>query len=228
MKLLSTLAVKGVLDELGPAFERARGVTIEIVFDPTAVMLPRIRAGEQADIAILTRDGIDRLIADGVLAAGSRLDLARSEVGIAVAAGARKPDISTVEAFRRTLLDAKSIVYSRAGASGIFFARLIDELGVAAEVNAKATIVPGGFTAETVAAGKAEIAVQQVSELMVVPGVDVVGALPQAIQEYLDFAGAVFAGAADEATGAELLRFLAGAEHAAVYKRRGLLGLTGS
>lgn len=226
MRAMSTLAVKGVLDELVPVFERTRSARIELSFDPTAAMLPRIHGGERADVTLLTRDGIERLIGEGVLKAGSRVDLARSRVGIAVRAGAAKPDISTPDAFRRALLAARSVVYSRAGASGIFFAKLIERLGIAREIEAKAVVVPAGFTAEVVAAGRAEIAVQQVSELMVVPGVDVVGPLPDEIQEYLDFAGGVFAGAAEAEAGAEFLRFLAGAGHAEVYRRRGLVPLT--
>lgn len=225
MKLMSTLAVKGVLDVLLPQFERESGRKVEISYDPTAAMIPRIDGGERADITILTTTGIDRLIAQGVLAAGSRVDLARSSVGIAVKQGARKPDISTPDAFRRALLDARSIVYSRAGASGIFFVKLIERLGIAREIEAKAVIVPAGFTGETVAEGKAEIAVQQVSELMVTPGVDLVGPLPHEYQEYLDFAGGVFASAPAAAEGASLLRFLAAPAHVDVYRRCGVTQL---
>lgn len=225
MKLMSTLAVKGVLDELLPRFKRESGRKVEISYDPTAAMIPRIDGGERADVTILTTTGIDRLIANGVLAAGSRVDLARSSVGIAVKQGARKPDISTPDAFRRALLDARSIVYSRAGASGIFFVKLIERLGIAREVEAKAVIVPAGFTGETVAEGKAEIAVQQVSELMVTPGIDLVGPLPHELQEYLDFAGGVFASAPEADLARQLLSFLAAPEHAEVYRRRGVTQL---
>lgn len=226
MRLMSTLAVKGVLDELVPEFERASGETVELVYDPTAAMLPRIHGGERADVTILTTDGIDRLIGEGVLAAGSRADLARSSVGIAVRQGAPKPDISTPELFRAALLDVRSIVYSRAGASGIFFVKLIERLGITREIEAKAVIVPAGFTGETVAAGKADIAVQQVSELMATPGVDLVGPLPHELQEYLDFAGGVFSARPKAKLGEQFLRFLAQPEHAAVYRRRGLSPLS--
>jgi len=225
MKLMSTLAVKGVLDELLPAFERASGHKVAISYDPTAAMIPRIDGGERADVTILTTTGIDRLIAQGVLAAGSRVDLARSSVGIAVRQGAPKPDIATPDAFRRALLAASSIVYSRAGASGIFFVKLIERLGIAREIEAKAVVVPAGFTGETVAEGKAEIAVQQVSELMVTPGIDLVGPLPHELQEYLDFAGGVFASAPEAAIARQFLSFLSAPEHAEVYRRRGVTQL---
>ena len=129
MRIMSTLAFRGALDELAPAYRAATGGKLEFQFDPTAVMLGRIKSGERADVALLTAAGIDDLTAVGVLATGSRVDIAVSEVGLAVKAGAPRPDISTPEAVRRTLLDAKSIVYSRAGASGVFFAGLIERAG---------------------------------------------------------------------------------------------------
>ena len=118
MKLLSTLGVIGVLKVVMSEWETANGVKVEASYDPTALMLERIAKGERADAAILTSAGVDTLIAQGVLAAGSRVDLARSLVGLAVKAGAPKPDLSTVEATKRSLLAARSIVYSRKGQSG--------------------------------------------------------------------------------------------------------------
>ena len=224
MKVFSTLGVKGALDVLIPRFELEHpGVEIEFVFDPTVLMLRRIKAGERADLALLTSEGIDQLIGEGVLVEGSRIDLAKSEVGIAVATGAAQPDISTVEALEASLLAAKSIVYSSTGASGIFFAKVIAQLGIADEVNRKATITAGGFTAQVVADGKAEIAIQQVSELMIIPGVDIVGPLPSELQERLIFSGGIFTGANDASPARDLVRFLVRAEHAGVYRSKGLL-----
>lgn len=222
MKLLSTLGVIGVLKVLRADWQAAAGVRIEASYDPTALMLERIRAGERADAAILTSAGIYTLISEGVIARGSRVDLARSLVGLAVRAGAPRPDISTVEATRRALLAAGSVVYSRKGQSGIFFAGLIERLGIADEVNARATIVDSGTTAEAVVAGLADLAVQQVSELMLVPGIEIVGALPPEIQDDLVFAGGVFAGAAHAAQARSLLRELADPRHAPVYRDKGL------
>ena len=113
---------------------------------------------------------------------GTRTDVALSFVGIAVKAGAPKPDISSLATFKAALLAARSVAYSKIGASGLFFAGLIERLGIAAEVNAKAVIVPSGFTAERLTSGEADLAVQQISELMVVPGIEVVGLLPAEIQ----------------------------------------------
>jgi molybdate transport system substrate-binding protein len=221
MRILSTLAVKAVLDEVVPQLQAQLG-QIEVSIDPTALVIKRITAGERADLAILTADGVATLCAAGILLTDSRQDLCVSAVGIAVRAGAPKPDIASTAAVRATLLAAKSIAYSRAGASGIFFAGLIERLGIADAVNRKAIIIPAGFTAALAADGRVELAIQQVSELMAVAGVDIVGALPDEINERLRFPGAVFVGAehADEAQ--SVLRFLARPAMADVYRRAGL------
>ncbi len=222
MKLLSTLGVIGVLRAVQAKCEAVAGTQIETSYDPTQLMLERIANGERADVAILTTAGIETLTKQGVLVAGSRVDLARSLVGLAVKSGAPKPDITTVEATKRALTDAKSVVYSRKGQSGIFFAGLIERLGIADAVNRRAIIVEAGTTAALVAQGQAEIAVQQVSELMIVPGIDIVGPLPGEIQDDLVFAGAVFAGSANAGAGQRLLEFLATPALAALYRDKGL------
>lgn len=188
-RILSTLAVMALLREWLPEAGEPRP---EVVFNPTARLMQQMAEGLTGDIAILTEAGIEELTARGVLAAGTRRDLARSAIGMAVPPGAPHPDISSVAALRATLLAAPSLVYSRAGASGIFFAELIERLGIASEVNAKATIIPHGFTAEVAARGEAALAIQQVSELMAVPGVDIVGKLPEAANTYAIFSAARF------------------------------------
>jgi molybdate transport system substrate-binding protein len=198
VRVLSTLAVVGVLRALLPRAEE-EGFATTFRFDPTARLLAAIADGERADIAILTAEAIEAQTAAGVLAPDTRRDLARSFVGVAVRAGAPRPDIATPEAFRAALLAAPSLAYSRAGASGLFFAGLIERLGIAAEVNAKATIIPQGFTAELAARGEVALAVQQVSELMAVPGVEVVGALPAEINTCATFSAAPFRDAGDPA-----------------------------
>lgn len=193
---MSTLAVLGLLREWLP---EAGDPAPEVEFNPTARLMLRIAGGERADIAILTEAGIQVLTESGVLAAGTRVDLARSAIGVAVPSGAPHPEIGSVEALRATLLAAPSLVYSRAGASGIFFAELIERLGIAAEVNAKAIIIPQGFTAEVAARGEAALAIQQVSELMIVEGVEVVGKLPESANTYAVFSAALFVDAQPEA-----------------------------
>jgi molybdate transport system substrate-binding protein len=148
------------------------------------------------------------------------VDLCHSYVGLAVQAGAPRPDIATPDAFRATLLAAPSLAYSRAGASGLFFAGLIERLGIAAEINAKATVIPQGFTAELAARGEVALAIQQVSELMAIPGVDIVGKLPPACNTCAVFSGAVFTGADQRA--AALLDWITNAMTPDILRAAGL------
>jgi molybdate transport system substrate-binding protein len=222
MKLMSTNGVAGVLRELLPGFEHSTGTKVELVLDSSNGLLGRIAAGETADVAILTAQAIDDLTRQGKIAGGSRTDLARSTVGIAVRAGAPKPDIGSAEAFRRTLLAARSIAYSKAGASGIYFAGLIKRLGIADQVNAKATVIPRGFTGELAAKGEVEIAVQQISELMAVPGVDIVGPLPPDIEGVTTFAAGLFSGAKEKEAAAALIRLLSAPTSTPIFRAKGL------
>ena len=223
LRIFSTLAVQGALPALAVRHEELSGVAAQVVFAPTNGLMARIEAGETADVAILTREGVDRLVRSGLLADESAVDLARSYVGIAVKAGAAKPDIGSVAGLKATLLQAKSIAYSRIGASGIFFAALIERLGIANAVNAKATIIPGGFTAELAARGEVELAVQQVSELMVVPGVDVLGPLPMEMQVPAMFSAGVFAASPRREQAMQFLDFLAWPDAVAALEAAGLV-----
>lgn len=220
--VMSTLGLMGVIRELAPRFEQTAGTRIVATFAPTTTLTERMEAGEAADAAILTAAAVEELIRKGTLADGSRVDFARSVVGVAVRAGAPKPGIGSAEAFTRALLDAESIAYSRAGASGIFFADLIRRLGIADRVNAKATVIPSGLTGELAARGEAEIAIQQVSELMEVPGIDIVGPLPAELDAVTIFSGGVFTASKRKETATALLRFLSAADAAPVYERKGL------
>lgn len=222
IRVLSTLAVMGAMRELAARYEAETGIAIQADFAPTVALLDRLRAGESAEIAILTAQGIDDLIGEGVMRPGTRTDVALSVVGVAVKAGAPKSDIASVAAFKATLLAARSVAYSKIGASGIFFAQLIERLGIAAEVNAKAVIVPSGFTAERVVSGETELAVQQISELMVVPGIEVVGPLPPEIQTVATFSAGLLASSTQAEKAADLLRFLASPEIAPILRRTGL------
>jgi molybdate transport system substrate-binding protein len=222
LKVLSTRAVQGALPGLVAGFERAVGARFDVEFGPTNALLERIEGGERADLAILTRAGIDGLTGRGILDGASTLDLVRSLVGLAVRAGAPRPDIGTAEAFKATLLAARSLAYSRLGASGVFFVGLIERLGIADAVNAKATVIPEGLTGELVARGDVEMSVQQVSELKVVPGVDIVGPLPLTLQTPTVFSAAVFAGSARADAARAFLQALTSAEAAAAFTAAGL------
>jgi len=222
LRLFSTLAIAGALRGSIARCEAAAEVALEAEFSPTVGLLARIRAGERADAAILTAEGVEELIAEDVLDAASRVDLVRSHIGFAVRAGEPYPDVGSVEALRKTLLSAPSIAYSRTGASGIAFAALIEELGIAEAVNAKARIIPSGFTAALAASGEATLAVQQVSELLAVPGIEVIGRLPREVETVAVFTAAAFRDAPQADAARRLIRFLASAEMAPVLEAAGL------
>ena len=222
LRVLCTLGLSGVLGEIVPSFQPAQ---VEAEFAPTALLMKRIQAGETADVAILLDQSIDALVVGGVLQPG-RTDLARSLVGVAVRAGAPRPDISTVEAFVASLKAAHSLALSRAGASGLYFAGLLQRLGLADEVNAKATVIPSGYTGELVARGEAEMAVQQISELMMVPGLDIVGPLPPGIEGVSVFSAGIFAQSEHKPEAEAFLAALAASERRATYFARGLTPLS--
>ena len=200
IRLLSTLALSGVLDALLPRLP-AGLPTVEVQLAPTNVLLERIAAGARGDIAILTDAAVDELSASRLLDGASRVALARSHVGLAVRQGAVRPDISTEAAVAAALSGARSVALSRTGASGVFMAGLLVRLGIADEVNRKATVIPGGLTGERVVSGEADLAVQQISELMAVPGLDILGRLPPEIEGVSVFTAALFTGAAPGAAG---------------------------
>ncbi len=222
IKVLCSNSSHAVMDELLPAFERASGHKVSISYDTAILTLNRIKDGETADVIILNGPAIDDLTKQGRVAAGSRRTLARCGVGIAVRAGAPKPDISSVEAFKRALLDAKSIAHTEAGASGIHFAGLIERLGIAAQVKAKAHTRPGGLIGKLVASGEAELAVQQIPELMAVAGIDLVGPLPHELQLTSTIMAAVFADARQPDAARAFLAFLSTPAAARVFKANGL------
>ena len=182
ISVLSTLAMKGVLEATAPQGG--------IRFDSTQTLLKAIAAGESADVVILTAEAIDELARQGKLAAETKIDLGSSGVGLAVGAGAPKPDIHSVEALKSALLAAQSVAHSRVGASGIYFAEVLQRLGIAQRLR-KIVIVEKGPVGAIVASGGAEIGVQQLCELAPVAGIDIVGPLPPEIQKLTFFSAAV-------------------------------------
>jgi len=221
VRLLSTLALRGALVQLAERYQAAKGVRLDADYAPTVGLLKQLREGEKADVLILTREGLDELVAEGAVVASSRIDLARSYVGLAVRAGDPHPDISTEKALITALLAARSVAYSKIGASGIYFAALIEKLGIAAEVNAKATIT-AGFTAERLMSGEADIAVQQLSELKQVAGVELVGPIPLSLQTAAVFTGGRMAASENAGQADALLAYLASPEVAPVLRESGL------
>ena len=221
IRLLSTLALKGAVERLAGQYQAVAGTTLDADYAPTVGLLKRLREGEVADVLILTREGLTELVAKGTVAAASQVDLARSYVGIAVKAGAPRPDISSEAALRKALLAARSVAYSRIGASGIYFAELIRRLGIAEEINAKATIT-AGFTAERLVTGEADLAVQQISELMQVAGNEVVGPIPYELQTAAVFTAGRMEAAGKAVQADALLKYLASSDVALVLRDCGL------
>src|SRR5450755_3972331 len=221
VRLLSTLALMGAVRSLAGRYQAEQGTRIDADFAPTIGLLDRLRGGEAADVVILTREGLDDLASEGTVVADSRVDLARSYVGIAVKAGADHPDIATEPALRATLLGAR-VAYSRIGASGIFFAQLIERMGIASEINAKARVIPSGFTAERLVTGDADLAVQQISELKQIAGIEIVGPIPLELQTPALFSAGLMIGSPRVAEAERLLRYLASVDVAPVLRGAGL------
>ncbi len=221
IRLRSTLALKGAMQRLAGQYQAMAATRIDADFAPTLGLLERLRQGETADVVILTKEGLNELVAEGAVAAESKVDLARSYVGLAVKAGDCHPEIATEPALRQALLAARSVAYSKIGASGIFFAELIKRLGIASEINAKATIT-SGFTADRLISGEADLAVQQISELKQVSGIEVVGPIPHELQTPAVFSAGRMTASKEAAQADALLKYLASREVAPVLREAGL------
>jgi molybdate transport system substrate-binding protein len=223
MKGLFSNGVKAVVLDLMPEFERANGVTPVITWASTNMLMDEIRKGATGDLAILTDEAIDDLIRQGKMVAGSRVDLARSAIGIAVREGARKPDIGSAAALKQTLLSARTISYSKTGISGVYFPTVLERLGIAAIVASKVLIPPSGVpVGEVVAKSEAEIGVQQISELLPVPGIEIVGPLPAELQRVTVFSAGLFIGASESQVAKALVALLASPAAQPVYQRKGM------
>lgn len=221
--VMSGLALEVAVNRwLKPAFEAASPYRLEIDWRPTTALMKSIAEGQRADVFIAIDGSMDKLCADRIVRPETRVCLADSILGVGVREGAPKPDVSTVEAFKRALVGAR-VAYSRAGASGIYFTGLVERLGIAAEVNARAVAIPMGFTGEKVASGEADIAIQQVSELMSVPGVAVAGPFPAEVQTVSTFDAAIFADAANPEGAAAFMALLASPAAAKAYADGGLV-----
>jgi len=223
IKVLSTVGMQPATVELFKSFEAATGHKILVTYGLAAVLRTSVLEGAPADVLVLTSATIDDLVKSGKVVAATKADVARSGVGVGVKAGAPKPDIGTPEALKRTIVAAKSIGYSREGASGVAFARAVERLGLTEQVAAKYKDT-GTKAGEMVAAGEIELAAAQIPELMAVPGVDVVGPLPAELQTTTVFSVGLATEAKDAGAGRALIQFLAGPQATPVYKAKGLGG----
>ncbi len=221
LKVLTSNGMRTVMAELIPRFERVSGHKVTVSYDPGQIMMRRIASGETADLVMLGGSVVDDLAKAGKVLPDSRRIFSRCGVGLAVLTGAPKPEIGSVESFKRALLAAKSIAYTLEGASGIHFSGLIERLGIAREVQAKAVRQPGGLVGELVTAGKAELAIQQIPELMAVPGIDYVGPLPAELQKITVSTAGIFAGSVEPDAARAFLDFLLTPDSARVVKAMG-------
>jgi molybdate transport system substrate-binding protein len=206
--VIGSTAMTEFIDAVVPIFEHDSGHTVKASFLSGSVLPVRVKEGAPADLIVTTPESIDDLVKAGKVVAGSRVDFVRSSAGVAVRAGAPKPDISTPEAFKNALLAAKSVGISK-GPSGLYMLSLLDRLGIADAVKAKAVFTePGQRVGLVIADGRAEIGVQQITELLAMSGIDYVGPLPPALQTTIIYATARSANAKELAAANEFVKFL--------------------
>ncbi|MFO1083064.1 MAG: molybdate ABC transporter substrate-binding protein [Reyranellaceae bacterium] len=226
IEVLSANGMREVLQELGPRFERETGHGLTISFATLGVIVQRVQDGETADVIILPRQGIDRLVKEGRARAGTVAVLARAGIGLAVRKGSVKPDISTPEALKRALLAAKSVTYldpAAGGTSGVHFAKVLERLGIAAEMKSKTILHANARAAGTlIANGDAEIGVNLIQELMPLPGIEVVGPLPGDLQNVIVFAAATTTVSSKAEATKALIDFLQSPAAASVIEAKGM------
>lgn len=215
-------ALATVLAEAGPRFEKATGHHLAVTADLSGPFLQRARAGEPFDVLITGAAPLDELIAEGTVAAGTRTPIARSGIGVEVRAGAPKPDIGSVEGFKKALLDARSIAYLKDVGSGIHVARVIESLGLADAVRPKVTRPDRDVVSEMVARGEIELGIVVITQILTTPGVELVGPLPAEIQSYVAFVAGVGARAKERQAAKALVAFLTGPVAVPVIEAQGM------
>ncbi len=223
LTIFSSNGIRAVLLELAPEFERTSDHKLDITFNPANVLKQRIEAGDAFDVAILTPPVMDAAIASGRIVGASRRLLGRVGCGLAVRAGAPRPDIGTVDGFKRTLLAAKSLGATTEGASGMHFARVIRDLGIADAINAKTKWQAGGLTGDLAARGEVELAVQLLSELKAVAGgIDIVGPFPAELQTYVVMVAGIGAAAREPDAASALIGALTSGRARSVAADKGM------
>jgi molybdate transport system substrate-binding protein len=221
LKVFGSRVTKVILGELGPQFEKATGFRPVVTADVAQVMKRRIEGGEPFDMAVLVDFQIDDLIKTGKLLADSRADIMSSGIGVAVKRGAPKPDIGTVEAFKQALLNAKSITYLKEGASTIHLRKVFDQLGITEAIKSKAVETQGEQVSEFVAEGKVELGLIVIPNIMSVPGAEVVGPLPAAINSIVMFTAGVSPASPNQQVARELIKLMKSPEAKSIIKAKG-------
>lgn len=226
LKVLTAGAFKQVVLAMVPPFEASTGHSVTVVNDTAGAVAKRVADGEAFDVLVLTPAGLQALAKDGKVSSDSVATLARVAIGVAVKAGAPKPAIGTVDEFKRALVDARKVAYidpASGGSSGIYLDGLFTRLGLADAVHAKAVLVAGGLVAERLVTGEADIAIHQVSEILPVAGVDLVGLLPEAVQNYTTYAAAVGSASTHQAAARAFLKSLSSEQGTATIRSKGML-----
>ena len=224
IKVLASIALTGALDDLAPVYEKKTENKLTLVYGLSVELKKRVEDGEAADLIILTRPMMEDLQHQGKVASGSLVDLAGTPVAVVARAGAPKPDISSVDALKRTLLAVRSIVYAdpaKGGLSGVYFAKVIDRLGIADQLKNKTILVPGAQAPEVVAKGEAELGVAQGSEIVPVAGTQLVGPLPGELASTTVFTGGIGAASKSPEVIKTLIQFLTGPEAISRMKTNG-------
>lgn len=225
LKVLTAGAFKQVVLALVPEYEKQSGNRVIVDNDTAGALKRRIEGGEAFDVAVITPAVIDDLTREGKIANGSKTSLATVGVGVVVKEGAPKPDISTVDAFKRALLAAKSVAYidpASGGSSGIYIDKLLVRLGIADQIRPKAKLKKGGHVADLIVSGEAELGLHQISEIIPVKGAALVGPLPKEIQNTTTYAAGIGAAAKDKVAAAALLKTFSGPAAAAVLTSKGM------
>jgi molybdate transport system substrate-binding protein len=225
VKVLTAGAFKQVVLALVPVYERKTGNHVTVDNGTAGQLKKRIADGETFDVAVITPAVIDELIASGKVASGSKINLASVGIGVVVKEGAAKPDIGTVEKFKEALLKAKSVAYidpKSGGSSGIYIDKLLERLGIADQIRPKAKLKMGGHVADLIASGEAELGIHQISEIVPVKGVILVGPLPKEIQNTTVYAAGISTTVKDKNASKELIDALSGSDAAAVLKSKGM------
>jgi molybdate transport system substrate-binding protein len=224
LAIYSALALSAPFNILITQWQAQQPATpLAMRWHPSTIIEKELNAGHEADVVIATVETVDRLIQSGIAVQSSRIEVVDSPIGIAVLAGAVHPDISNRASLVESLLSSRSVAWSEAGASGVFFARLLKQLGIDAELRARGTVIPAGFTAEQLVNGKADLAVQQISELLMVEGIDIVGPLPPETQQPISLSAAVLKSAGQPEAGAEFLTWLKSPPVTEIFSQFGLM-----
>ncbi|MBV8392833.1 MAG: substrate-binding domain-containing protein [Alphaproteobacteria bacterium] len=224
VKVLTSVALETALKEMSPIFEQKTGHKLVLDFNLAAVQKKRVLDGDRADVIILTRAMMEDLAKQNKLAPGNLVNVAGTPVALAVRAGAPKPDISTVDAFKQTLLSARSISYAdpaKGGLSGVVAGKAIERLGIAEQMKAKTTLVPGAQSPDLVAKGEVELGIAQASEIVPVAGIQLVGPLPGELGSLTLFTGGIGVDTQSAAAAKAFIDFLTGPEAAPHFKSKG-------